>query len=131
MREIKFRAWDRNTETLCNVARIDWSIGFDCHPAIYLVDRGWVTHSSDYILEQFTGLLDKNGREIYEGDCCAVTNPYNGATAGPARVMFSYEYVGGWVLTSDGENRLNMGTRTQHVAVIGNIHENPELLEER
>lgn len=118
MRENKFRAWDRNTETLCNVARIDWSIGFDGHPAIYCVDRGWVTHSSDYILEQFTGLRDKNGREIYEGDILRMENqPHETGV-----VEFSGN--GYWIK----EEFANYIPAESMCEIIGNIHENPELL---
>lgn len=79
---------------------------------------------------QYTGLKDKNGKEIYEGDFLEITNPYNGLPAvGFAFVKFSYEYVGGWVATRDGNGHVNIGTRTNLLRVVGNIFENPELLE--
>lgn len=78
---------------------------------------------------QFTGLKDKNGVEIYEGDIVQVYNQYNGIAAhGYAKVVFSYEYVGGWVITTDGTNYLTIGTRPNYIEVVGNEYENPELL---
>jgi uncharacterized phage protein (TIGR01671 family) len=81
--------------------------------------------------ELCTGLKDKNGKLIYEGDLLSLTDPYNGNTAkGCAKVILSHEYAGGWVMTSDGIETLTIGKRTNYVEIIGNIHENPELLEE-
>lgn len=121
MREIKFRAWDRNTEAPRSVARIDWSIGFDGHPAIYFVDKGWVTHSSDYILEQFTGLHDKNGREIYEGDIIRSKN-FSASVVNydETCAMFRVGDIG----FIDVES-LHHDNEWEY---IGNIHENHELL---
>ena len=128
MRELKFRAWDKERKLYCN----DTSHMFITITGVpHNFQNG--CGSDIYDLEQFTGLYDKNEKEIYEGDLCLIYNPYNGHPAkGVAEVIFSHEYVGGWVLTSDKNdklNRLNIGSRTNEIEVIGNIHENPELLE--
>jgi uncharacterized phage protein (TIGR01671 family) len=79
---------------------------------------------------QFTGLQDRNGNDIYENDLVTITDPYNNNTAkGMAKVIFSTDYVGGWVASIDGETGLNIGTRTNYIEVFGNIFDNSELFE--
>ena len=78
---------------------------------------------------QFTGLKDCNKNRIFEGDIVKVRDPYSGCwSINGGEVIFSTEYVGGWVITSNGEDGLNIGTRTNDVDIIGNIYDNPELL---
>jgi uncharacterized phage protein (TIGR01671 family) len=79
---------------------------------------------------QYTGLKDKNGVKIFEGDIVQLFDKYHGCTAkGYGKVIFSYEYVGGWVITSNGEDKLTLGIHTDIVEVVGNIHDTPELME--
>jgi len=79
---------------------------------------------------QYTGLKDSTGKRIFEGDIVKVRDPYNGCwSVNGGEVIFSTEYVGGWVLTSNGKDGLNIGTRTNNIKIIGNVHENPELLQ--
>ena len=62
MREIKFRAWDNE------VKRIEsWEMLKNCNKD-WLIDLIDGVFKDDYELMQFTGLKDKNGKEIYEGD---------------------------------------------------------------
>ena len=60
MREIKFRAWDNKQNKMRNDG---FSIYYD--GSIQFADS---IESKDFILMQYTGLKDKNGKEIYEGD---------------------------------------------------------------
>jgi len=74
-------------------------------------------------LMQFTGLLDKKGKEIYEGDIVSY---------GPGR-NFSVEYAvkyGCWYVVpcGDYENNAPLGKSEKACEVIGNIYQNPELL---
>jgi len=119
MREIKFRG-----------KRIDngeWVYGgvliAEGKAAIISTDPMTFTLVRPETVGQFTGLKDKDGREIWEGDVLKVRDPYNDnwSTDG-APVVFSYGYVGGWVIQKDGDS-LNIGTRQQHVEIVGNIHE--------
>ena len=71
---------------------------------------------------QFTGLKDYNGKEIYEGD---VIKYHPEANAGIGRVV----YLGSGFYVLDEFNGLLDDFATMGIEVIGNIHENPELLE--
>lgn len=70
---------------------------------------------------QFTGLTDKNGNKIFEGDLICVCDNKNGFL----KVEFKNQYVGGWVLTHpEVIHELSLGARkVSDLEVIGNIHD--------
>jgi len=112
MREIKFRAWDKefNHWNKCApvILPLHTDSSFTLKPA-----------TEDLILMQFTGLKDKNGKEIYEGDIVKRREVYI--------VVFDFC---AWMLQRIGEPArfyLNRHPTTEW-EVIGNIYENPELL---
>ena len=131
MREIKFRAWNESICEMVDLHKITplaLSDTMNTQLAIQNMDGLFIPFSSQFDLMQYTGLKDKNGKEIYEGDI--VNHP---------RRVFIIDfgrYLDGHGLSHSGFfmkviNETDSNTRTGldgSLEVIGNIHENPELL---
>lgn len=119
-RPIKFRAWDKKNKRLVNFGL------FDLDGGIYLDDDN--TFSVDECpIMQFTGVLDKNGKEIYEGDILAGLSGI-GMRNGENQVVSFQDGVFGinGMGFNEGSSEYNWTTET--IEVIGNIYETPELL---
>jgi uncharacterized phage protein (TIGR01671 family) len=122
MREIKFRAWNKQDKKMCDVKLLNY---YRYEIAIEWGDNSWVVSMGhkDIILMQYTGLKDKNGKEIYEGDIIKFVfdNKYKGYifwhSTGLWGVKWNYEFYNYrlFALNNDYEK-------------IGNIYENKELL---
>jgi len=124
MREIKFRAWDKENKAfmpsegyaICDGDVMGLRYGNEMEDVL-----------TDQIeLMQYTGLKDNNGREVYEGDVLDIG--LQNQDGKPVVAPVSYEkYIAGYVLDNGGNGiwqRLD-----EDCEVIGNIYENPELLE--
>jgi hypothetical protein len=111
MRTIKFRAWDKESKKMFFMNGITGSFfAFDGEDSLKL-------HPEVPIM-QFTGLKDKNGKEIYEGDIVARESI--------ADLPYKVEWFGtGWFY-SDGD--MLDEHDSPEIEVIGNIYENPEEL---
>lgn len=127
----KVRLWDITKQKFVEVTGIEYytdgyeiDVHYDGDPFETGLDEGYLKAC---FVEQCTGLKDKNGKLIYEGDILNVDNTENSE---------NHPYVGSVIrskneaafkfLTGNIEVALKNGNRCE---VVGNIHENPELLE--
>lgn len=143
MREIEFRVWDSRKKSyfnkkdisIDNLGNIFVFEGYDENDA----DLWHVRILSDpdnerYVIEQTTGLTDKNGTEIYQGDICSFTSKTGKHTG----VVERLDNLAGFGLRMVKNNFRytfsgldTMGVNLDTLEVIGSIHENPELMEEK
>ncbi|WP_262336518.1 YopX family protein [Lactiplantibacillus plantarum] len=137
---IKFRAWDDLLNKMLVVYRISFDgpvDGVQVH--CYLDDRG-AEGSTEYaydgdglILEQFTGLTDMNGKDIYEGDILQPVISYTNRNIGKPFEVKKGNYVyGKWVAKDISSKGFGVDGYyfSNEMWLIGNVHENPELLED-
>lgn len=147
-REIKYRVWDENKGKY----RTDYGNMVLYPDGTFQIETSWCIISSEFVVEQYTGLKDKNGKEIYEGDI--VNLAYYKKPHGKKRWNKTYPHKGGKdinvVCFEDGYFKFYQEDKDGYdselafsdygewegkddkykyeAEVIGNIHENPELL---
>lgn len=125
MNNLKFRAWDKKLKLLGNVSYID----FDSKKMIY--HNGFFNYYvnfEDVEIMQSTGLKDKNGVEIFEGDILEVL----GFVDWIGVVKYSQEDLSYFFVEYENALRLKCTTLLsvldKKLEIIGNIYENKELL---
>lgn len=126
MREIKFRAWDIETREMIYGHEFMVTFGGRVY-CNYDVERLRRVPDGRLLLMQRTGLRDKNGKEIYEGD---IVKAYRHVTDVYVVFVVAYdEFRGGYFKdTDDYLKPLVSDFGKDNMQVIGNIHEHPELL---
>jgi len=133
MREIKFRAWDKKNKKMFMPLELDQSSKDN---KIYMIRDNFLSlrliKKEKIVLMQYTGLKDKNEKEIYEGDLIYYTcNGFNGKVTRDYKVGFDEE-KGRFVLydlnAKFGYYDDFYPTIYDSLEIIGNIYENPELL---
>ena len=130
MREIKFRAWDKKEKLM--LQDIQTMYDGSCNHKETEERYGWIScfdsfiNNDNYVVMQYTGLKDKNGTEIYEGDICNCREyecfgkvEWNNEEAG---FYFCVAMEGG------GFEEEHLYDYVDELEVIGNIYDNPELL---
>jgi uncharacterized phage protein (TIGR01671 family) len=147
MREIKFRAWSKSENLMGEVTGFRFSKSqYPCVDVRFkqngkIINERYCFGQEDgcdsVILMQFTGLYDKNGTEIYEGDIVELTNTYKGMnTKSIVEIDFiDFTFAGKWAeeYSPSGYMYNPLGSYNFPIVtieVIGNIYENPELLKE-
>lgn len=127
MRELKFRAWYKTYNEMCEVASLWFNYGGTLRVVVIIEnmfnDRK-VVNADDVIVEQHTGLKDKNGKEIYEGD---IVSKHNSDLKGVVKQVKDGQWAIYWDNTPDGYYVLFKYSNL--CEVVGNIHDNSELLE--
>lgn len=131
-REIKFRAWDKINKVMFN------PFDFFCE-CKYGEEYIETENKNKFELMQFTGLNDKNGKEIFEGDIVRYTKSKDFVSEIFIIELTNGFFGGKWMTYfKDGKRNWHdcISPALKHkemnkYEVIGNIYENPELLEEK
>jgi len=146
MREIKFRAWDKDKKqwlrvdtVACIVLYGNGEIGFDTGYGVIPINSNYAGLQNIELM-QYTGLHDKNGKEIYEGDILKEPNTIFGDFLSVVE-WGKLEICLGWTDTPEMVGWMQKPLNKKYdsyplyiywdTEIIGNIYENPELLRDK
>ncbi len=145
MRDIEFRAWNDTTKTMvlperavdCDVpdnavSMTGQFLEYSDNCACGCEFREYLSENMHCILMQYTGLKDKNGVKIFEGDIVVFECSWADQSPTKGKVMWDGSEAKFQVLYRHDEEQLwAMDAGIDTYEVIGNIYENPELLEKQ
>ena len=125
----RFRAWDKEFKEMVQVD----ALVFDEQiiKATYKNRNVVKEDLKNYILMQSTGLTGKNGKEIFEGDIVKVTDDDERTNFpdGGIGTICGFDEIFMWYIDGQVHNGLFDISQEYYIEVIGNIYENPEMLE--
>lgn len=135
MREIKFRVWDKESKKMRYFGKPEYCseynlLGWELDEESREPDGGdyvnlGMKRIEDFEIMQYTGLKDKNGKEIYEGDILKLHQPWYTGGAG-SHIEYS-DTLAAFVIKMPGSVSLNW-EHHEFYEVIGNRWQTPELL---
>lgn len=122
-----FRAWNKENKKMIDVDILNWNNG-----EVDFIGDGitFILKANDIVLMQSTGLTDKNGKEIFEGDIVKVTDgdERTNFPDGGIGTICGLDEIFMWYIDGQVHNGLFDISQEYYIEVIGNIYENPELL---
>ncbi|BDD37922.1 YopX family protein [Streptococcus ruminantium] len=130
----KFRAWRKTAQKMVNVSSLDWKSDENEKESLsaiwwYSTRNALVSSADDvsdeFILMQFTGLFDKDGKEIFERDIVKRTSLIPG---GFDLIGIVKQLEGSWVIDT-GKEAVDLWSEVDENEVLGNVYKNPELVE--
>jgi uncharacterized phage protein (TIGR01671 family) len=119
-RKIKFRAFCKSKKKIIQVFGLNQNLVFE-----QIFEPPCIKENTyeieDFILMQYAGFQDKNKKDVYDGDVLKTKDNIG-------FVSFDCQYLQWFILHNDGVSESLDISFGNHAVVIGNIHENPELL---